>query len=162
MSALGKSFRMLLGKRPPALQVGALCIDPQTGEVLLITSRGTGRWIIPKGWPMAGRSLPGAAAQEAWEEAGVQGRIGHEEIGHYLYEKDQDSGFAVPVEVRVFPLHVRRTEVKFPEADARKRRWFAPTEAARMVAEPGLKQILLALPGAGPAATKVVGGDGGC
>lgn len=161
MSTLAKSLRMLIGKRPPALQVGALCMDPQTGQVLLVTSRGTGRWIIPKGWPMEGRSLPGAAAREAWEEAGVEGRVGHEEIGRYTYEKDQDSGFAVPVEVRVFPLHVIRSAGEFPESEERRRRWFDPAEAARMVVEPGLKRILLGLPGPDAAAAPVGGGGGG-
>lgn len=146
MNALRRSVKMLLGKRPPALQVGALCLDPKTGKVLLITSRGTGRWVIPKGWPMEGRTLPGAAAREAWEEAGVEGRILHEEIGRYSYDKDQNKGFSVPVEVRVFPLHVEKCTKSFPEADERIRRWFTPNEAARMVAEPGLKKILRGLP----------------
>ena len=64
MNALLNSIRMLFGKRPRSLQVGAICRDSGTGEVLLITSRGTGRWVIPKGWPMAGRSLAGAANGE--------------------------------------------------------------------------------------------------
>ncbi|MDP5306589.1 NUDIX hydrolase [Paracoccus spongiarum] len=145
MSALSRSLGMLIGRRPPALQVGALCLDTETGKVLLITSRGTGRWVIPKGWPMEGRTLPGAAATEAWEEAGVEGNVGHEELGRYTYDKDQDRGFAVPVEVRVFLLRVDRSVEDFPESDQRKRRWFEPEAAARMVAEPGLQQILRGL-----------------
>ncbi|MCF3973272.1 NUDIX hydrolase [Paracoccus sp. EGI L200073] len=136
---------MLIGKRPPALQVGAVCLDPATGKVLLITSRGTGRWIIPKGWPMEGMTLPGAAAREAWEEAGVEGRVGLEELGRYSYQKDDDSGFAIAVEVRVFPLHVSRSSSEFPESDQRRRRWFPPHEAARLVAEPGLRRILASM-----------------
>lgn len=146
MNVLRRSLDMLIGKRPPAMQVAALCLDPQTGKVLLVTSRGTGRWIIPKGWPMEGRTLPAAAALEAWEEAGAEGRIGREEIGRYSYDKDQDSGFAVPVEVRVYPLHVARLSGDFPESAQRKRRWFTPEEAARMVVEPGLKALLRRLP----------------
>ncbi|MBU3028845.1 NUDIX hydrolase [Paracoccus marinaquae] len=142
MSVLRNSLRILIGKRPPPIQVGALCIDDDTGQVLLITSRGTGRWIIPKGWPMEGRTLPGAAAQEAWEEAGVKGRVSHEEIGRYTYDKDQDSGFTVPVEVRVFPLQVASASKAFPEADERRRRWFDPADAAEQVEEPGLQQII--------------------
>lgn len=145
MNALRKSVRLLIGKRPPALQVGALCVDPANGNVLLITSRGTGRWIIPKGWPMEGRTMPGAAAREAWEEAGVEGRIGHEEVGRYVYEKDQEGGFSIPIEVRVFMLHVSRWANSFPEADQRRRRWFDPPDAVRMVIEPGLKEILRGL-----------------
>lgn len=145
MSALGKSFKMLIGKRPPAMQVGAICLDPVSGRVLLITSRGTGRWVIPKGWPMEGRTLSGAAAREAWEEAGVEGRIAHDEIGRYSYAKDQDRGFSVPVEVRVFLLRVSRAADTFPESRQRRRRWFDPEEAAQMVVEPGLQQILRGL-----------------
>ena len=145
MKALRKSLAMLFGKRPPAMQVAALCLDGD-GRALLITSRGTGRWIIPKGWPMEGRSLPGAAAREAWEEAGVIGRIGRAEIGRYAYLKDQDEGFALRVEVRVFPLHVSELSERFPESGARRRQWFDPAEAARLVAEPGLARILRGLP----------------
>ena len=142
MNALRSSLRMLRGRRPPAMQVGAICVDTDNGKVLLVTSRGTGRWIIPKGWPMEGRTLPGAAAQEAWEEAGVEGRVSHEEIGRYVYDKEQESGFSIAVEVRVFLLKVTRLVADFPESDERSRRWVIPAEAARMVAEPGLKRVL--------------------
>lgn len=145
MNMLRRAINMLLGKRPLSLQVGALCLDAKTGQVLLITSRGTGRWVIPKGWPMEGHSLPGAAAREAWEEAGVEGRIIHEEIGRYGYDKEQDSGFAVPVEVAVFPLHVEKCRQDFPESEQRERRWFTPDEAVPLVAEAGLKRILQSL-----------------
>ncbi|MGR3522162.1 MAG: NUDIX hydrolase [Paracoccus sp. (in: a-proteobacteria)] len=148
MTLLGKSLRMLVGKRPPALQVGALCLRPRDGKVLMITSRGTGRWIIPKGWPMPGHSLAGAAGREAWEEAGAEGRTGHRELGRYIYDKVQDSGFAVPVEVHVFPLHVDRLSDVYPESGQRHREWFAPGRAAQLVAEPGLAAILRGL-GAG-------------
>lgn len=146
MKAIRQSLNMLFGKRPPAIQVGAICIDPDTGHVLLISSRGTGRWIIPKGWPMEGRSLAGAAAREAWEEAGVIGRIQRSEIGRYGYQKDQDEGFSIPVDVRVFQLAVRKLAEKFPERHERERKWFPPKEAAELVAEPGLAQILNSLP----------------
>ncbi|RJE79413.1 NUDIX domain-containing protein [Paracoccus sp. JM45] len=136
---------MLLGRRPVSMQVGAVCRDPTTGLVLLATSRDSGRWVIPKGWPMAGRSLSGAAAQEAWEEAGVRGPIEKRELGRFSYNKGQDSGFSVPVQVRVFLLTVTALEDEFPEAGQRKRRWFAPKKAAELVAEPELKAILNAL-----------------
>lgn len=145
MMSLARSLKMLVGMRPPALQVAAVCLHPDDGRVLMITSRGTGRWIIPKGWPMAGRSLAGAAAREAWEEAGVEGRIGHRELGRYTYGKEQDSGFVVPVEVCVFPLNVDKLAKSFPESDQRRREWFAPARAAQLVAEPGLSAILRGL-----------------
>ncbi|MCQ0969260.1 NUDIX hydrolase (plasmid) [Paracoccus sp. TK19116] len=142
---LRQSLDMILGRRPPAMQVGAICVDPANGKVLLITSRGTGRWIIPKGWPMSGKSLPGAAAVEAWEEAGVTGRIDPQEMGRYRYDKVRDHGFGTPVEVRVFRLDVQTLKNNFPERAERERAWYAPAEAARLVAEPGLSQILSAM-----------------
>ncbi|MGN7867579.1 NUDIX domain protein [Paracoccus haematequi] len=146
MNAIRQSLGLLIGRRPPALQVGAVCRCTRTGDVVLITSRGTGRWVIPKGWPMEGKSLPAAAATEAWEEAGVEGRVQDAELGRYRYDKEQDRGFSVPIEVRVFLLEADRQRADFPEAKQRKRRWFAPADAARLVAERGLREILLALP----------------
>lgn len=146
MTALRHSLGMLFGRRPPAMQVGALCRCVRTGDVVLITSRGTGRWVIPKGWPMEGKTLPAAAATEAWEEAGVQGRMIEAELGRYRYDKEQDRGFSLPVEVRVFLMEAESLRPDYPEAKQRKRRWFPPAEAARLVAEPGLREILLALP----------------
>ncbi|MDP0928068.1 NUDIX hydrolase [Paracoccus onubensis] len=145
MNALLRSIRLLFGKRPRSLQVGAVCRDPDTGKVLLITSRGTGRWVIPKGWPMAGRSLAGAAAREAWEEAGVEGQVSDDELGRYRYDKAQDSGFSVPVDVAVYTLKVTALQDAFPEAAERERQWFTPIEAEAAVAEPGLKTILRGL-----------------
>jgi 8-oxo-dGTP pyrophosphatase MutT (NUDIX family) len=56
-------------------------------EVMLVTSRGTGRWIIPKGWPMKRKAPYAAAAREALEEAGVVGQIGKEPIGSFSHKK---------------------------------------------------------------------------
>lgn len=141
MTGLRRCLARLLGARPPLMQVGAVCLDPATGQVLLITSRGTGRWIIPKGWPMPGRTLAEAALQEAWEEAGVRAEAG-EDLGRYHYDKDQDRGFAVPVEVRVFLVPVQALAEDYPEQGARSRRWFTPAEAAGRVAEPELAALL--------------------
>lgn len=138
-------FARMLGLRPPAMQVAALCICPATSRVLLITSRGTGRWIIPKGWPMPGRSLAQAAMQEAWEESGVQGEVSETPIGRYHYDKEQDRSFAIPIDVRVFPVTVSALADDFPEAAQRKRQWFTPLEAAELVDETGLKQLLRGL-----------------
>lgn len=146
MKVLRQSVGVLMGRRPPALQVGAVCRCVQTGDVVLITSRGTGRWVIPKGWPMEGKTLSAAAATEAWEEAGVEGHVREAEIGRYHYDKEQGPGYSVPVEVRVFLLDTDCLRADFPEARQRKRRWFSAQEAAQRVVEPGLKEILLALP----------------
>lgn len=126
-------------------QVGALCLDG-AGRVLLITSRDTGRWVIPKGWTMPGKTLAQAALREAWEEAGVEGRIGTVPIGQYRYDKVLRSGRLRPLVVQVFLAAVDRLAEDWPEAGQRTRRWLAPGEAATMVAEPELRHLLCALP----------------
>ncbi|MDO5621251.1 MAG: NUDIX hydrolase [Paracoccus sp. (in: a-proteobacteria)] len=136
-----------LGRPPHAMQVGALCLNRPRDMVLLITSRGTGRWIIPKGWPMPGHSLAEAAAQEAWEEAGVRGTLSPAEHGRYHYDKKQDSGFSVPIEVAVFAIEVQELATHFPEEHERHRQWFTPEAAAERVDETELKQLLRALRG---------------
>ncbi len=132
----------ILGRRPPALQVGALCLQPDTGRVLLVTSRGTGRWIIPKGWPMDGRSAGGAALREAWEEAGVQGEVDERPLGRYSYDKKLTRGLSVPVEVQVHLVRVAGLDKSFPERKQRQRRWYSPAEAAELVDEPGLARLI--------------------
>ncbi|WP_366942998.1 NUDIX hydrolase [Vannielia sp.] len=125
--------------------MAALCYrDGEAGpEVLLITSRGTGRWIIPKGWPMAGKSGSGAALEEAWEEAGVRrGRVNHDAIGSYTYDKRFNGGYAAQVETLVYAVEVEQMCKTFPEAHERTRRWVRPDEAANLVDEPDLKEIL--------------------
>ncbi|MDO5529523.1 MAG: NUDIX hydrolase [Paracoccus sp. (in: a-proteobacteria)] len=152
----------LLGRRPATMQIGALCLDG-AGRVLLITSRGTGRWIIPKGWPMAGRSLSEAALQEAWEEAGVEGAVEPEPMGRYFYDKMHDSGFGVPVVVHVFRVSVSNLAEDFPEQGERRRAWFAPEDAAKLVAEDGLRELLSALPkpeAGGAVPQRALGADG--
>lgn len=150
MNALGipadaeLSERSVQGLRNLSLpmQVGALCVQRGTGRVLLVTSRGTGRWIIPKGWPIAGRTLPGAALQEAWEEAGVRGEVGPELLGQFRYDKVRRRGSVVEIEVCVFRVAVRDLAPSWPEGLERRRTWFEPEDAARLVAEPGLAEII--------------------
>lgn len=132
-------------RRPPQLQVAALCTRVGAegeAEVLLITSRGTGRWILPKGWPMPGRSLAEAAAQEAWEEAGVRGLPDPEALGSYEARKVTDGGLSLPCTVHVYRLRVEALADEFPEARQRRRRWIGARMAADLVTEPGLKALL--------------------
>jgi 8-oxo-dGTP pyrophosphatase MutT (NUDIX family) len=129
---------------PPSLQVGALCWR-RTGKglrVLLITSRDTGRWVIPKGWPMRRRSDPEAAAREAWEEAGVQGEIALRSIGLFTYRKFLGPRRWIPCAVRVFPLEVRARLKEYPERKQRNARWFTPEKAAKRVGEPELRALI--------------------
>lgn len=129
-------------------QYGAVCWRMHRGkvEVLLITSRDTGRWIIPKGWPIDGLAPEDAAAREAWEEAGVQGQIAADGLGAYGYEKVLTPSKSVPCSVLVFGLRVAKLKDKFPERKERRRKWFEVEKAARKVAEPELRALLLDLP----------------
>ena len=111
-------------------------------RILLVTSRGTGRWIIPKGWPMKFRRPHKAAAQEAFEEAGVIGRPQKEPIGAYEYDKMTDEGASIRCTVTVFPLKVRHLNRSWPEARERERQWFTQREAAKAVDEPQLRALL--------------------
>ncbi len=118
--------------------------EDDTVEVLLVTSLGTKRWIIPKGWPMSGRRPHEAAAREALEEAGVVGTVGTEAIGTYRYEKRRKSGATVPCDVEVFPLDVGTQRKRWREKGRREVKWLPPEEAAKTVSDAGLGEIILA------------------
>ena len=129
-------------------QYGALCWRMHRGkvEVLLITSRDTGRWVIPKGWPIDGLEPAQTAAREAWEEAGVEGDIADQGLGAFDYDKCVGLKGSVPCSVQVFGLRVAELKGKFPERKERRRKWFDFDKAARKVIEPELRALLLALP----------------
>ena len=113
-----------------------------TTEVMLITSRQTRRWVIPKGWPIEGLSPRQVAAREAYEEAGVIGRIGKHPIGVYDYAKRLSADNAIMCTVTVFLLQVEEQVDDWPEKNDRQRCWMAPTVAARCVEEYGLSALL--------------------
>lgn len=132
-------------EREPRRQVGALPFrrDPKGGyAVLLVTSRESRRWVIPKGWPMKGRKPYEAAAREAYEEAGLVGQVGKRPLGFYLYEKRLKNRDSVLCQVKVFPLEVRKQLKHWPEQHEREQRWFTPSEAADAVTEAGLAAII--------------------
>jgi len=138
------------------LQVGALVYRPASPasladsplkqrnyEVLLITSRRTGRWIIPKGWPMRGRTLAQAALIETYEEAGIRGISDEKMCGHYHYAKnDMPMGENNRFHVVVFPVLYQRQAKRWPEQSERRVEWMSPAAAAARVEESGLKKIL--------------------
>jgi len=130
----------------PFVQYGALPFrESRSGfEVLLVTTRETRRWIIPKGWPQRGLAPHRAAANEALEEAGVVGKIGKTPIGAYWYDKKLESGPAARCKVRVFPLRVTRQLKKWPEKRQRQVRWHSSAQALRRVRETHLRQIIRA------------------
>lgn len=134
----------------PRTQYGALCWRRSRGqvEVLLVTSRETGRWVIPKGWPNSPLSPQASAAREAWEEAGVKGEMGPACIGVFSYEKVIDHDLpgppTLPCVVTVFPLRVTHQNRSFPEARQRRLKWFARDKAARKVDEVELQAMIAA------------------
>lgn len=145
LKSVWSGYVMPMLQRPDRLQVAALChrgTGPDT-EILLITSRGTGRWVLPKGWPIKGLDAAGSAMQEAWEEAGVRdGVTGDTPIGSFVYQKGLTGGWSVSVNTLVFPVEVKELRDDFPEAEQRRRNWVKPAQAATMVNEPELREIL--------------------
>lgn len=131
--------------RPPILQVATLCWrDNGAGtEILLIRSLDTNRWILPKGWPMRGKTLAQAAEIEAWEEAGVRGEIAAESIGYFTTEKRRGSGVKQPARVQVYSLRVTGISDEFPESHLRKSQWFSVAEALKKLSEPDLDALIL-------------------
>ncbi|WP_342772312.1 NUDIX hydrolase [Pacificibacter maritimus] len=132
-------------RRPNRVQSAALCYrkGAQGKEVLLITSRERGRWILPKGWPINGLDGAGTAAQEAWEEAGVKpAKVNKKSVGQFHYEKTLGNGASAPVEANVYSIEVDKLEKAYPEVSERKRNWMPAAKAAELVEEPELKAIL--------------------
>ena len=116
-------------------------------QILLITSKERGRWVIPKGNPIPAFLNYESAAREAFEEAGVEGRIATSPIGTFRYDKRRRSGLADAI-VTLYPLLVTREAGDWPERRERIRQWFTPTEAAEAVEEPELKALILSFTGA--------------
>lgn len=113
--------------------------------VMLITSRETRRWLIPKGWPEPDLKPAEVAAREMYEEAGLIGHAQREPVGVFHYGKRLSSGRVVPCRVRTFLFDVDQELTEWPEKDQRERRWVAPLEAAEMVEETELASILRGL-----------------
>jgi len=113
-------------------------------EVLLVTSRDTGRWVLPKGWPSRRLKDKDAAAREAKQEAGVVGKISSKPIGNYRYRKLEGQNSRL-VEVSVYILRVQKEKRRWREQTERERRWFSVAMAARRVRERRLKLLLKAL-----------------
>jgi 8-oxo-dGTP pyrophosphatase MutT (NUDIX family) len=135
-------------KRAVHVQYGALpyrFTHDAALEILLLTTRRSKRWIIPKGWPIKGLRPAKSAAREAFEEAGVRGRVGAKSIGLFAYDKILDeNGIRVSCEVRVFPLLVKRQSETWPEIEQRVVQWVAPDKALTLIKEPELKTLVAA------------------
>jgi 8-oxo-dGTP pyrophosphatase MutT (NUDIX family) len=114
-------------------------------EILLITSRESGRWIVPKGWPHKGLSLPDSAACEALEEAGITGLVSRKALGSYGYDKRLADGRTLACEVMAYPLLVDDLAPMWREFGQRVRQWRSIEEAVGLV-EPALAGLLERLP----------------
>jgi 8-oxo-dGTP pyrophosphatase MutT (NUDIX family) len=111
-------------------------------EIMLVTSRETRRWIIPKGWPQKGRTPYQSAAREAFEECGVIGTVGRRSIGSFVYRKQLKTGDTVDCTVRVFAMEVKRQHKAWPERDERTVKWLPVGVAATRVKERQLQAII--------------------
>jgi 8-oxo-dGTP pyrophosphatase MutT (NUDIX family) len=111
-------------------------------EVLLVTSRETRRWIIPKGWPMKGKKQHEAAAIEAEEEAGVIGNTSKKAVGYYFYGKRRAGGQVELCRVSVYLLTAVRELDSWPEKNQRDSRWVSTEIAAEMVQEFELAELI--------------------
>lgn len=149
-----ESVRRLFVGESARLQVAALPWRRKGGriQVMLITTRESKRWIVPKGWPEDGEEFSIAAAREAHEEAGIAGAIATIETGRYFYSKAAAGGDDIHCEVLVFALEVNGVASKWKEKGQRSRKWVSPSKAAGMVAEPGLGEIIAAFGEAAPGA----------
>ena len=124
-------------------QVAALPVRKKRGalEVMLVTSRETRRWIIPKGWPSKRMSDGRAAAREAYQEAGVRGKIAADVFGTFVYRKIGLSAVRY-IEVSVFILWVQKEKKVWREKNERQRVWFDVATASTLVREPRLKLLI--------------------
>jgi 8-oxo-dGTP pyrophosphatase MutT (NUDIX family) len=114
-------------------------------EILIVTTRQSRQWIVPKGWPIKRLTPSKSAAREAFEEAGVRGKIGARPIGNFRYKKAADeNGAEADCEVKVFPLLVKRQSAAWPESAQRVAQWVDPDKAISLIREPELKSLVAA------------------
>lgn len=137
-----------MSENETADQIGALPMRWDKGDrlrILMVTSRDRGRWVIPKGWLMDGKKPWHAAEIEALEEAGAVGFISKKSIGCFHYDKRYEGKSSVHCRVTLYPLIVERLKRRWKERDERKRHWFSPSKAAKLVEEEELSRLLKGL-----------------
>jgi len=112
-------------------------------ELLLVTSRDTGRWIVPKGWIEDGEDGAEAALRETWEEAGLIGEVlPGGPVGHYRYVKQRPRRGDAICDVDVYLLKLIEQRDQWPERDQRRRKWFPVATAIGLIGEDGLKDVI--------------------
>lgn len=127
------------------IQIAALPLrldDNGKLSVLMVTSRETKRWVMPKGWRINEHKPWETAKVEALEEAGALGDVSDAPIGVYHYEKHLSARKSVTCHVTVYPMMVDKLKSSWKERDQRKRRWFGLRQAAKLVNEPELAALL--------------------
>ena len=126
-------------------QFGALCWRRKAGKVqiLLVTSRRRKRWIVPKGWPMDGKTPAQCALIEAWEEAGAVGAASDACIGVYSYARLREGQDTLACLAMLYPVKVKRLKTKYPEVRDRRRKWVSRKKAAKMVQHRELGKLIL-------------------
>ena len=145
IKSVWNGFLQPMFRRPEKVQFAALCYDLEGADkkILLITSRGTGRWILPKGWPINGLESHKVALQEAWEEAGLlRGKPWRKPLGSYHYKKGLPGGWSVAINTIVYPVRALELSDTYPEVGQRTRKWVTRSEAMGLVDEPELKELL--------------------
>ena len=118
-------------------QAAAIAVRRKNGafEVCLIRRKGSSNWGIPKGSVDPGDTHEETALKEAWEEAGISGRLIGEVIGKYEYEK-----WSATLEVAVYLMEVLKQHSEWQEASFRERRWMSFDDAATLlVGHPALE-----------------------
>ena len=112
-------------------------------EVLLVTSRRTRRWILPKGWPIKGLTPAKSAAREAFEEAGIVGEVDARPVGEFCYDKlFERTGLSSPCTVEVFPLKVTHQLETWPEAGQRRTQWAYAEDLPALVEDRDLRRFI--------------------
>jgi len=131
----------------PLFQIAALCLrDGERGQDVLLITSSEKRWILPKGWPMDGKSDAEAAAIEAWEEAGVTAKeVADAPITRLVTTKDVGGARPLPCQMDVYRIDVAELRDDFPEAHKRERKWVPLCKAADLVEDPALKSFLAGL-----------------
>ncbi|TCR79550.1 NUDIX hydrolase [Rhizobium sp. BK376] len=128
-------------------QYAALCYrinrHENVVEYLLITTRETGRWAIPKGWPMEDKPPHRVAEVEALQEAGVKGKVCKRPLGEFTYTKLMADGERRPCVVQTHALKVHHIVKDFKERGQRRYAWVSCEEATARVAEPDLQKLFL-------------------
>ncbi|WP_119271484.1 NUDIX hydrolase [Taklimakanibacter deserti] len=119
--------------------VGVLVVsNKKPGQMLLVTSRHSKTWALAKGQIDPSLGPLESARREAFEEAGVRGRMSSVPIGSYLHQNSAGDVFRI----RVFKMHVRIELAKWPEKEERRRRWISARSALKLVANSSLRQLI--------------------